>query len=229
MAAFHLPSFMVKYLCTGGNSAFYRGAARVAFGKDQEDYNAQESLAATFGPSMLECKTHTASAQSETYGETVPGRASSPGTVAVCQTSYYRDGLALDHWTKSLDIIADLHSIELNNSNGSPYRRRSSSASSSLFGEQYKGSLHAPVTVLWGQDDYACYPPICLDGIGDYLGRDSEVVLLPNCGHWPPMERRGRDAIAAALTYFVVQDRVVGSVAEAVGEVYPGAKVLVKK
>jgi pimeloyl-ACP methyl ester carboxylesterase len=229
IAAFQLPPFMVKYLGIGGNFAFYRGALGAAHRQHREDYHEGESLAATFGPSLLECKTQTTSAKPETYGQTVTARAASPGNVVMSQTSYYRDGLAFDHWSKSLEIITDLHSIELTNRNGSLTRRRSSSTSSTLFIEHYKGSLHAPVTILWGQRDLACSQAICLDGIGDYLARDSEVVLLPRTGHWVPVEREGREVLARVLDYFVVGDRIVGSVGEMVRSSCEGAGVMVRK
>lgn len=51
---------MVKYLGTGGNYAFLRGAHGLAYGsRDRKEYNVQESLASTFGPGAQECKSWT--------------------------------------------------------------------------------------------------------------------------------------------------------------------------
>jgi pimeloyl-ACP methyl ester carboxylesterase len=229
IAVFHLPPFMVKYLGTGGNFAFLRGAHQAAYGKHKAEYKVQECMACTLGPSLEECKTQTPGPTPETYGKTVAVRAESPGTAFMHQTSYYRDGAAFCHWNKSLQTIADLHSIELNNVHSSLLRRRSSSASSSLFDSHYKGSLRAPATILWGQKDQACTQTICLDGIGDYLARDSEVVILPKTGHWTPVEKESREALAKVLEWYVVQGNVVGDVGGMVKEVYSGASVMVRK
>jgi len=228
IAVFHLPPFMVKYLGTGGNFAFLRGAHRVAYGKHEAEYKVQECLACTLGPSVEECKTQTLGPTPETYGKTVALRAESPGMTFMHQTSYYRDGVAYCHWNKSLQTIADLHSIELNNVRGSLLRRRSSSASS-LFDSHYKGSLRAPATILWGLKDQACTQTICLDGIGDYLARNSEVVILPKTGHWTPIEKESREVLAKVLEWYVVQGNVVGDVGGIVKEVYGGATVMVRK
>lgn len=227
IAVFHLPSFMVKYLCTGGNLSFAKGTLRSAFGGNRDEYNEQDALSSTFGPGIAECSTLTSN--QEGYGKTVSTRAGSPGEVVMNMTSYYRDGLAFGHWHKSLEIITDLHSIEVNNAKGSPARRRSSSASSALFGDHHKGALHAPTTILWGQKDQACTQVICLDGIGDYLPRDSEVVLFPRTGHWFPIEKESRRVLAGVLDHYVCKDHVVGNVGELCQQLYPDARVMVKK
>jgi hypothetical protein len=60
IAVFQLPTFMAKYLGTGGNHAFLRGAHTIAYGsKDRKEYNVQESLASTFGPGTQECESWT--------------------------------------------------------------------------------------------------------------------------------------------------------------------------
>ena len=149
------------------------------------------------------------------------------------QTAYYRDGAAMEPWNKSLQTTADLFNLEQNQTNDSSIRRRSSSASS-MFGDMYKGSLHAPVTILWGLRDQACSSAICLDGIGDYLARDSEVILLPRTKHWTPVEGEARKALARLLEIFVNQKPGSRNVSlenaeEAVKQVYEGAIVLTRK
>lgn len=53
---------MVKYLGTGGNHAFLRGATSIAYDiKDRKEYNVQESLASTLGPGSPECNSWTQS------------------------------------------------------------------------------------------------------------------------------------------------------------------------
>lgn len=150
------------------------------------------------------------------------------------QTAYYRDGAAMDPWSKSLQTTADLFNLEQNQTSGSGIRRRSSSASSAMFGDLVKGSLHAPTTILWGVQDVACSQAICLDGIGDYLARDSEVILLPRTNHWPPVEGESRKALSRLLEIYVNQQPGTPNVSletaeEAVKQVYNGATTLVRK
>ena len=59
--------------------------------------------------------------------------------------------------------------------------------------------MHAPATIIWGEKDLACSKAICLDGIGDYLAKDSEVTLLPRSGHWTPIEVESRAALARVI------------------------------
>ena len=231
-----LPATLVKYLCLGGNMAFLRGAHRSAYRGSKDEYSEADSLASTFGPSLSECNTELTATSFKSinkagrYGKQIASRAQDPGAVVMSKTSYYRDGLAFSHWTKSLEIIAELHSIATTNANGSPMRRRSSSNSSgALFMENYRGILHAPATFLWGQKDMACTQAICLDGVSDYLARDSEVVLFPRTGHWLPMEKESRTALAKVLEFFIVQGNVVGTVGGLCSEAYPGATVMVRK
>ena len=169
----------------------------------------------------------------ETYGPSVRAR-SVPGEAFIHQTAYYRDGASVDTWSKSLQTTADLFNMEQNQLNSSNIRRRSSSASSGMFGDLYKGSLHAPVTILWGAKDQACSQAVCLDGIGDYLARDSVVILLPRAKHWTPVESEARKALARMLEIFLNQKPgtvgiSLGEVEDAVKRTYEGATVLTRK
>jgi len=215
---------MVEYLGVGGNYSFARGAQRISFGKDRaREYDVQECMAATFGPGPEQCE-KTSTKAGESYSSSVLKRAQSPKEHFWHMTSYYRDKVAYETWTKSLENIADLYNIESLSESGSPARRRSSAASRALFREQYKGALHAPATVLWGQKDQACGQAMCLDGICDYLAKDSEVVLLPKSGHWTAVEHESRGAIAQIVAMYVAKGMVSDATA-AVQEVYEGAKL----
>ena len=237
IACYQLPSFAVKYLSLGGNMAFSRVVLKTAYSHGSvEDYDEAESIAASFGPSTQDCKASVPTPDaskplySQQYGRSVVARAQDPGAVVMSLTSYYRDGLAFDHWTKTLEIIADLDSIQRGNAHGSAVRRRSSSTSSgALFGEMYKGSLHAPTTILWGQKDQACTQALCLDGIGDYLPRGSEVIVFPKTGHWFPVERQSRAVLAKVLEHYVVKGNVSEPIGHLCKEAYPGAAVVVRK
>ena len=234
--AFHLPYFLVTYLGTGGNYAFLRGAHAVGHGQHKAEYKMMESLAVTFGPSEAECKPIASSGMNgdsfEGYGESVLRRAKSPKEAWWQMTRYYTHGVAIKPWSKSLETLADLYALDNGASeSSSPGRRRSSSsASSALFPDIYKGALHAPSTIIWGEKDQACTRTMCLDGIGDYLAKDSEVTLLPRSGHWTPIERESRGALARVIgLYARNRDEKVLSVSKYVNDFYEGATVMVRK
>lgn len=209
--------------------SFLRGISKAAHGKHQDEYNAQDSLAATLGPGIIEIGTKTAGGDS--YGASVHSRAKSPGETFWRQTAYYRHGLATEHWEKSLETVADLYNLESSNStSGSPlHRRSSSSASSAIFTDSYNGSLKAPATILWGEKDLAVSKAICLDGIGDYLARGSEVVLLPSTGHWTPVEREGRAALVKVISLCAEDGQLPVYVTKHIEEVYSRATTMVNR
>ncbi|KAL2426456.1 hypothetical protein ABEF95_006867 [Exophiala dermatitidis] len=230
---FNLPPIFVKSLGVGGNYSFIRGCHRFAYGRGAKEYPVQEAMAATFGPSPQECKTSTVPSSNaeagETYGPTVLERARSPAEAFWNMTGYYRDGAATRPWVKSLETIADLYALEEMASRSSSVSRRSS-VSNSLFAEPVKGSLKAPTYVLWGENDTACSRPICLDGLGDYLGKDSEVTILPRSGHWTPIERESRPALALAIASFAKRHaEPVPNMTANVRQVYPDAVLMAKK
>ena len=232
IAAFHLPAFMVKYLGTGGNYAFLRGAQRAAYGKDKSDYSLAESMAATLGPSDNECKTETSEARPSSFGDTVLQRAKNPGSFFIHQTAYYRDGVSTRKWDKSLETIGALHNIAMENeASNNLSRRRTSSASSGLFEPPYAGSLRAPATIIWGQRDQACTEKICLEGIGDYLAKGSQVVLLPRSGHWTVVEKESRKVMGTVIEWYVAGGDLdgTGDVGKIVSEVYKGSTVPIRR
>lgn len=209
--------------------AFLKGVFSRAYGKASDDFNIQEPLAATLGPGVIEVETKTASG--ETYGPSVHARAASSARAFWTMTAYYRDGLATSHWDKTIETVADLYNLESSASAGnSPlHRRSSSSASSALFTEQYKGSLRAPCTILWGEKDIAVGKAICLDGIGDYLARGSEVIILPRTAHWTTVDREGRKTVVKAMSLCAKDGKLPVYIAKDVDSVYTGAEVMVKK
>ena len=230
MAAFQLPVAMVRYLGVGGNYSFIRGAHANEYGKDKTGYDPQHSLAMTMGPGEAECQTATDDEVPQRYGESVLARAKESGAWFLSNTAYYRDGAAFDKWEKSIDTLGAIYNMEVDNENsmmGSPLRnRRSSSASSTLFSETCAHSLKAPATIIWGNLDVACYQPICLQGIGDYLSLDSQVLMLPNSGHWTPIEKESRETFKAILERLVQRgDLTKSDLRQIVKETYPGAFV----
>ena len=228
IAAFHLHGALVRYLGIGGNYAFLRGALRAAYGKDKSEYKLADSMASTLGPSEAECKTETTEENALSYSPMVRRRAQNPGAFFLDMTAYYTDGAGTQRWEKSLETIGALHNIECENSDHP--RRRNSSASSGIFDSPYAGSLRAPATVLWGQRDQACTQRICLDGIGDFLAKSSQVVLLPRTGHWTPVERESRTALGRVIEWYVDGDgEANGDVGDVVKKVYHDATVIVRR
>jgi pimeloyl-ACP methyl ester carboxylesterase len=102
--------------------------------------------------------------------------------------------------------------------------------SNSLFADQYKGALKAPAYIIWGEKDQACSRPICLDGLGDYLAKDSEITILPRSGHWTPVEQESRAVLASVIA--VVAGRNAKPVTKLTAEIqniYPEATMMAKK
>ncbi|EXJ79906.1 hypothetical protein A1O3_08191 [Capronia epimyces CBS 606.96] len=231
---FNLPPFFVKYMGVAGNYSFVRGAYRAAYGRGSNERRVQECMAASFGPGPEECKTSRISnpddRNGDTYGPTVLERAKSPKEAFWNMTGYYRDGVGWRPWTKSLEALADLYPFDEMASHSSSLSRRRSSISTSLFADPVKGSLKAPTYVLWGEKDLACSRPICLDGLGDYLGKDSEVTILPRSGHWTPVAQESRLALATVISLYAGRDaKPVPKMTSEVQKVYPDAVLMVKK
>ncbi len=234
IAAFQLPKVMVRYLGWGGNYSFIRGALRAEYGKDKTGFNPQHSLAMTMGPGQAECQTTTDEEKPERYGESVLGRAEEPGAWFLSSTAYYRDGVAIGKWEKSIHTVAALYNIGIDNEasmkNKNSRKRRQSSASSALFSDMCAGGLKAPATLIWGKRDQACTEQICLNGIGDYLARDSQVLMLPNTGHWTPVEKASREVLKRTLEIFVQKgDLQKEDLQEAARDTYPNAFVSINK
>lgn len=234
IAAFQLPKAMVTYFGVGGNYAIMRGAQRSEYGKDKTEYDPPHSMAISMGPGEAECRITTEDEKADKYGASVLARAIGTGAWFYNATAYYRDGAAFDKWEKSIYTLGAFHNIEIDNENSSPVgqfrKRRTSSASSTLFSESCAGSLKAPATILWGKKDVACSEPICLDGIGDYLTRDSQVLMLPNTGHWTPIEKGSREVFQRVLERLVqTGDLAKKDLQNIVKDTYPSAFISIDK
>ena len=236
--AFNLPKVMVRYLGSGGNLAFMRGVHAIQTREKNSKLFIPEALAATLGPSLNECGTSVSDGVNGSagagYSADVKYRAKSPANAFWVMTSFYRDGPASKRWNKSLQLIADLYALDADASeSSSPARRRSSSsASSALFTPQIKGMLQAPTTVIWGEEDRALSRALCMDGLSDFLAKDSEVIALPRSGHWTPLEPESRAAIARVVGTYAADrnNELTGrSVLKEVTEVYHDAWQAVKK
>ena len=213
-----MPLAFVRYLGTGGNYSFLRMVHKSSY-RDTKFTESElaECMASTIGPSNEECKTKTAT------GEEYPTSVKTERVLCNFHhmASYYRHGTATARWQKSVETVANLYTI----SQGNELRRASSGAG--MFDEGPPGVLKAYSTVIWGKDDLALEPQLCLDGISDFLVSQSQVVELPRSGHFTPIERESRVALAKAAEWAAKGEREdIGTVISAC---YPRSVVTVRK
>lgn len=224
---------MVSYLGTGGNRSFLYGAQLRAYSRNKSEYALADSMTCTFGPGEVECRTELEPVDGMVfrYSSDVRRRAQVPGDSFVEKTRYYCEGVGTQKWEKSLETIGALHNIACEDASSSVHQRRNSSASSGLFEPPFVGSLRAPATIIWGQKDLACSQRICLDGIGDYLAKESTVILLPRTGHWTPIEKESRIALGRMIEWYVDGGDAdgKGDIGSVVKEVYNKATVMLRK
>ncbi|EED20086.1 alpha/beta hydrolase, putative [Talaromyces stipitatus ATCC 10500] len=208
---------IVRLQGSGGDTALLRAIHKMAHGVNSipSAKEIAEGVAGCLGPSLRQENTETS--DSERYSKDVVKQ--SYGEKYVSMTNYYRQGTSTGRWKKSLETITGLYSL----SDGGEIRRKSSH--SGVFDEGPEGSLKAKATIVWGMEDVALNPHLNLDGIADYLSRDSQVVTLPRAGHHTPVEKESRLALQKVVEWAVAgEEGDVGSVAKAV---YPGAVVTV--
>lgn len=219
IAAMQLPMLVVRYLGTGGNYSFLRKTHQVSYGHAELTItDAAECMASSMGPSAAECTSKTPDTE-EGYPACVKNERAMANFDHMAY--YYRHGAALSRWRKSIQTIASLQSI----GEGSELRRTSSGAG--LFDDGPEGVLKASSTVIWGKEDIALEPQLCLDGIADFLVHDSQVVTLPRSGHFTPTERESRRALERAVEWAVKGEREdIGAVLQAC---YPKASVTGRK
>jgi pimeloyl-ACP methyl ester carboxylesterase len=104
----------------------------------------------------------------------------------------YREGLFRGPWEKSLETVVALSEIQ------SPAKRGSGAG---WFHDGPPGALKAPATIVYGADDPAFESQLVLGGIGDYLSKDSQVVVLEDSGHWLPLEELGSSVIQEVVAW----------------------------
>jgi pimeloyl-ACP methyl ester carboxylesterase len=211
-----MPTVFVSYLGSAGNYSFLSGVHSYGNSREYTIRDAAESMASTLGPSTEECKTETT--DHEQYPPCVLERRAS--ATIEHMALYYRHGTATGRWSKSLETITALYSLD----HGNELRRMSSGAG--LFDDGPKGALKANATIVWGKNDLALDPHLSLDGISDYLTHNSQVVMLTKSGHFTPIEPESRLALEKVTEWAVKGEKEdIGDVLKAV---YPGAEVTVR-
>lgn len=183
---FQLPRPMVNALAAVGEHWYFRYLNAVSMQPDPpkplEGSLGAEFLASSLGPSMEECVT--SGKEDLAYPVSIRERVQSGALFE--KVRIYRDGLAFSPWEKSLETLWDLTQLQ-------PVKvRRRSSSGVALFNTGPEGTLRAPTTVIWGQDDIAIERSIATQGIKDIFGcKSSQLVEIPGCGHWSPNEKKG--------------------------------------
>lgn len=213
-----LPLPFVHYFLMGGNLSLMKAVHKGSYGGvELAIREAAECMASTMGPSVTEAQTQTASG--ETYPTTLQDERAFSNVIHMA--SYYRHNAWMARWQKSAETVTSLHSI----AGGTELRRSSSGAG--LFEEGPPGVLKANSTVIWGQQDIALDPHICLDGIADYLSQNSQVVMLPRAGHFTPVEVESRAVLVKVVQWAVQGEKE--DLAAVVQAADPDAKVTVRK
>jgi hypothetical protein len=183
----NLPFGLADLFATFGNYWFIRLLHRVQAGVlgprkgPKKAFGAKESaelLAITAGPGKGQFETGVEKAG---YGESVLARSKNYGMSE--KIKYYQDGLLSKPWEKSLEIIVALSEIS-----STP---AVSTLGAGLFEDGPPGSLKVPAIIVYGKYDVAFDRRIALDGISDYLTKDSQVLMLQKGGHWLPTEPTG--------------------------------------
>lgn len=216
--AMQLPPTLVTYFLTGGNYSLMAGIHKGSHGRGEYTPSDEgTSMASSMGPSLAESKTQTANGES--YPTTI--KYTHDFANVMNMAGYYRDGASVARWRKSLETVANLHSI----AGGSELRRANSGAG--LLDEGTPGALQASSTVFWGKQDIALSPQICLDGMADYLVADSQVVMLTESGHFTPIEPESRVALAKAVEWAIHGEK--GDIGTVIQECYPSAKVIARR
>ncbi|EON63419.1 hypothetical protein W97_02646 [Coniosporium apollinis CBS 100218] len=170
-----------------------------------------EAMAQSLGPSAEQCA-------GDGYSEHVRRRAPSGGWSE--KIRYYREGAATGSWDKSIETVVSVSNLE--RAGG----RRRSSSGAGLFEDGPRGALKAKVTFVVGLKDVAVDPTLAFEGIGDYFGRESQMVTLPEAGHWTPSEKEGA-AVLEEVTAWALEGEH-GTVRERLQK-FPGAKVTVER
>ncbi|EPS27815.1 hypothetical protein POX_e06796 [Penicillium oxalicum] len=216
--AMQLPPSLVTYFLVGGNQSLMKGVHERAHGDDPFTPSDEgTSMASSMGPSLAESKTQTANGES--YPATIDYSHDFANIMNMAH--YYRQGAAVARWHKSAQTVASLHSISASR------QLRHPSSGTGLLDDGLAGALQAPATVLWGQKDMALSASVCLDGLADYLTSHSQVVMLPDSGHFTPIEQGSRAALTKAVEWALHGEQ--GDIEAVIRECYPSAVVVARR
>jgi pimeloyl-ACP methyl ester carboxylesterase len=130
------------------------------------------------------------------YSESVKQRISDFGLSQKIRV--YREHLLLGTWEKSLQLVIDLSELP-----PSPHR---SGSGAGLFEDGPAGSLKVSTTVIYGKKDMAFDPSAVLNGIGDYLIKGSQCLVIKEAGHWLQYEEAGIRVLEVAAQWAIGEE-----------------------
>ncbi|KAF2738831.1 alpha/beta-hydrolase [Polyplosphaeria fusca] len=129
----------------------------------------------------------------QAYGASVQKRISDFGLSH--KIRMYRDHVLLGTWEKSLQLVIDLSALP-----PSPHR---SGSGAGLFEDGPEGALKVPATVIYGRKDMAFDPSAIQNGVGDYLVKGSQCLVVDDAGHWMQFEEAGSRILTTAALWAV--------------------------
>lgn len=202
---FNLPKPLANFVGTMGDMWFLRLMREIATGirsKRKANVEISGEQAAEFAIASTEPGTAETSFNDGDayYAAAVKSRIPDGGWSE--KIRIYREGLFRRPWEKSLETIIALSDLDTGKRG-----RRLSSTGAGLFEDGPPGSLKAPATIVFGKSDFAFEMHICLDGISEYLVKDSQVVVLEKGGHWLPYEEEGRKLLESVIVWALEENR----------------------
>ncbi|KAF2092334.1 alpha/beta-hydrolase, partial [Saccharata proteae CBS 121410] len=197
--AFTLPAPLPSWVSKVGDNWIQRHIHGLASQNMGVQIAAADALARSAGPGVEQCLSSDYK-DGLTYHMSVYQRALDGDDGWSHKISYYRNGLAMGRWEKSLETIVALSELETLPPLGG---RRRSSSGVGLFEEGPKGQLKARSTIVVGKQDKAFELKLGFEGIGDFLVRGSCVVIVDGSGHWLMLEREGLEVMVKAVEWAV--------------------------
>ncbi|KAF1979357.1 alpha/beta-hydrolase [Bimuria novae-zelandiae CBS 107.79] len=202
---FNLPSPLATFAATFGNYYFLHALHRAANKRRPlTPKQAGEAMASSVGPGAPQLDEPNA----YPHASALKARLSNNGMRE--KLRLYREGLARGVWEKSIETVVALSEVQASSTRGS------GGAGTGLFDDGPPGALKAPATIIYGLEDPAFEKRLALDGIGDYLARDSQVLALERAGHWLPLEEVGSKVVEEVVVWALEGEQTTKNIAKKV-------------
>ncbi|KAK4985178.1 hypothetical protein LTR50_006123 [Elasticomyces elasticus] len=182
---FNLPKTLTDWFGKMGNQFFLRSAHRLAARRSIHLPlpQAAQAMASSLGPSLENC------VERGDYPNSVRQRAKAGAWPE--RIRLYSEGLTTGTFDPPHHLRRYVSSVATS-------RTTNESRLSDILEHE---RLKAPCTVLFGLQDPALDSRICLDGVEDYMGPQSQVIRVPHCGHWLPIEPDGHLMVEAVCEW----------------------------
>lgn len=191
---FNLPLTFPLLLASFGDHWLLRVVHEHAVGRKlhQNSNEAAEALASSLGPAIEQCR-------DSDYSDSVYMRAQRECVME--QIRYYREGLAFGRWRKS-----SITEENCQRPSKGPYYHDIQSECSPIH-KRPIGALLAKTIVIWGAKDAALDARFAIAGIEDYLCQDSQVLVVPQSGHWLPLHYVGMNVLETSICWAISAER----------------------